>query len=186
VIQMRETGESSYRRFLQGDSQALEALIRTYSDALVRFAYGYVKSSAAAEDLAGDAIALLYMKGKNFATENQLKSYLYKVTRSRCVDYLRRHKKEVPLADVENVLILESAEYSYLRRNRNETLYICLQRLPNQYTEILQLTYFSGFSFQECGKILGKTVKQIYNLHTRAKMALKLLLEKEGITDEDL
>lgn len=183
---MREFGESSYRRFLQGDSQALEMLIRTYSDALVRFAYSYVKNSAAAEDLVGDTMALLFIKRKHFASENQLKSYLYKVTRSRCVDYLRKHKNEVPLEDVENVLTSDSAESGYLRRDRDKKLYTCMQKLPEQYREILQLTYFSGFSFQECGKILGKTMKQIYNLHTRAKMALKLLLEKEGITDEDL
>ena len=183
---MRQIGESSYRRFLQGDSQALEALVCTYSDALVRFAYSYVKNSAAAEDLVGDTFALLFMKGKHFASENQLKSYLYKITRSRCVDHLRKHRKEVPLEDVENVLLSESAEADFLRRSRDEKLYVCMQRLPDQYREILQLTYFSGFSLQESGKILGKTVKQIYNLHTRAKMALKLLLEKEGITDEDL
>lgn len=183
---MREIGESSYRRFLQGDSQALEALICTYSDALVRFAYSYVKNSAAAEDLVGDTFALLFMKGKHFASENQLKSYLYKMTRSRCVDHLRKHRKEVPLEDVENVLAFHDVQVDYLRRERNAKLYLCMQRLPDQYRELLQLTYFSGFSLEECGKILDKTMKQIYNLHNRAKITLKLLLEKEGITDEDL
>lgn len=183
---MREFGESSYHRFLQGDSQGLEALIYTYSDALVRFAYSYVKNSAAAEDLVGDTFAWLYMKSKHFTSENQLKSCLYKVTRSRCVDYLRKHKREVPLEDVENVLVSASAEADYLRRDRDQRLYLCIQKLPDQYREILQLSYFSDFSFEECAEILGKNMKQIYNLHTRAKNALKLLLEKEGITNEDL
>lgn len=183
---MREFGESSYRRFLQGDREALEELIRTYSDALVRFAYSYVKDSAAAEDLAGDTVALLFMKGKRFSSEGQMRSYLYKTARSRCVDYLRSHRKDVPLEDVENVLGFGSTESEYLRRYRDERLYVCMQHLPQQYREILQLTYFSGFSLQESGKILGKTVKQTYNLHARAKVALRLLLEKEGITHEDL
>lgn len=183
---MFENGESSYHRFLQGDARALEEMVHTYSDALVRFAYGYVKNSAAAEDLASDTIALLFIKSKRFDSENQLRAYLYKVARSLCVDYLRKHKKEVPLEDVENVLISESAQDNYLRRHRDAVLYSCVQRLPLQYREILQLTYFSGFSLQECGRILGKTVKQIYNLHTRAKIALRSLLEKEGITHEDL
>ena len=183
---MREIGESSYRRFLQGDSQALEEMIRTYSDALVRFAYSYVKNSAVAEDLAGDAVALLFMKAKRFSSEAQLRAYLYKILHSRCVDYLRKHRSEVPLEDVENVLGFGDTEGDFLRQYRDERLYICMQALPSQYREILQLAYFSGFSLQECGGILGKNVKQIYNLHTRAKMALKLLLEKEGITHEDL
>lgn len=183
---MRQIGESSYRRFLQGDSQALEALVCTYSDALVRFAYSYVKNSAVAEDLAADTFALLYMKSKRFASENQLKSYLYKVAYSRCVDHLRKHKKEIPLEDVEDIPAFQDVQADYLRRDRNEKLYLCMQRLPEQYRELLQLTYFSGFSLEECGNILGKSRKQIYNLHNRAKITLKLLLEKEGITDEDL
>ena len=183
---MREFGESSYRRFLQGDKQALEELIRTYSDALVRFAYSYVKNSAVAEDLAADTVAMLFMKGKRFPSEAQLRAYLYKVARSRCVDYLRRHSGDVPLEDVENVLGFGSTESEYLRRYRDERLYVCMQSLPQQYREILQLTYFSGFSMQESGKILRKSVKQTYNLHARAKIALKQLLEKEGITREDL
>ena len=166
---MREIGESSYRRFLQGDSQALEALICTYSDALVRFAYSYVKNSAVAEDLVADTFALLY-----------------KVAYSRCVDHLRKHKKEIPLEDVEDIPAFQDVQADYLRRDRNEKLYLCMQRLPEQYRELLQLTYFSGFSLEECGNILGKSRKQIYNLHNRAKITLKLLLEKEGITDEDV
>ena len=142
---MREFGESSYRRFLQGDGQALEELICTYSDALVRFAYSYVKNSAVAEDLAADTFALLYMKGKRFASENQLKSYLYKVAHSRCVDYLRKHKKEVPLEDVENIPVFQDVQADYLRRDRNEKLYVCMQKLPDQYRELLQLTYFPVF-----------------------------------------
>ena len=44
---MKEHGVSSYRRFLRGETDALEVLVTTYSDELVRFAFGYVKSEAA-------------------------------------------------------------------------------------------------------------------------------------------
>ncbi len=179
-------GESSYRRFLRGDSDALDGLIRTYSDALVRFAYSYVKSAAAAEDVAGECFALLIVKKKHFPSEEALRAYLYKTARSRAVDYLRRHRNEVPLEDVENVLSFGSAEESVLRHCRDKTLYICMQALPPQYREVLQLTYLSGFSLEQTSRIMGKSRKQVYNLHSRAKIALKILLEKEGITHEDI
>lgn len=183
---MNEFGESSYRRFLRGDENALVDLIRTYSDALVRFAYSYVKDSAAAEDVAGECFALLMVKKKHFSSEEAMRSYLYKTARSRCVDYLRRHKNEVPLEDVENVLSFGSTEESYLRQYRDEKLYLCMQALPVQYREVLQLIHLSGFSMEETCKIMGKNRKQVYNLHNRAKIALKNLLEQEGITHEDI
>ena len=186
VMHVGEFGESSYRRFLQGDRLDLENLIRTYSDGLVRFAYSYVKDSAAAEDVAEDTFATLYVKGKHFRDEAHLRAWLYRVARNKSIDYLRRHRHEVPLSDVENVLQWGDAREDVRRQLRNEALYICLQKLPDQYREVLYLTYWDRFSLQQTGRILGKSPKQIYNLHTRAKTVLRQLLQKEGISHEDL
>ena len=183
---MKETGASSCHRFLHGEGQTLERLIRTYSDSLVRFAYSYVKDSAVAEDMAEDAFATLFFKGRRFDSENQLRAYLYKVTRNRCIDHLRRHRGEVPLADVENVLHSPDAETMAFRKERDEILYVCMQALPQQYREVLQLTYFDGFSLQQTASLMRKTMKQVYNLHDRAKTALRELLQKEGISHEDI
>ena len=182
---MSEYGESSYRRFLRGDRAALEELVRTYSDELVRFAYGYVRSAAAAEDVAADVFATVFLKAKSLRQEQQLRAYLFKMTRNRAVDYLRRHRREVPLEDVENVLCTPGPEEEQFRRERDEILYRCMQLLPDGYREVLELIWLRGFSPESVARILGKTAKQVYNLHTRAKIALKSILEKEGITRED-
>ena len=183
---MGEFGESSYRRFLQGDQDALEELIRTYSDELVRYAFTYVRSADVAEELVSDVFAALFMKRKVLGREELLRAYLYKMTRSRAIDRLRRFRRETPLEDVEQVMCGEDLETVYLRRFRDEKLRQCLDALPGQYREVLQLLWFHGLSMEQAAQVLGKTVKQIYNLHARGKIALKTLLEKEGITREDL
>ena len=48
------------------------------------------------------------------------------------------------------------------------------------------LTWFEEFSNEQVASILGKSAKQVYNLRSRAKETLKKMLEKEGITREDL
>ncbi len=183
---MSEFDDSSYRRFLRGDPDALEALIRTYSDPLVRFAYCYVGSSAAAEDVMEDAMADVLVKGKRFADEAHFRAYLYKAVRHRAIDYLRRHRSLVPLEDVENILACGDLERDVMKRQRDETVYACVQALPEQYRQILTLTYFDGFSPEEAGRILSKSPKQVYNLLARAKAALRKNLEKVGISHEDL
>lgn len=183
---MSEYGESSYRRFLRGEASALEELVRTYSDELVRFAYGYVRCAAAAEDVAADVFATVFMKAKPLRDEQQLRAYLFKMTRNRAVDYLRRHRREVPLEDVENVLSTPGPEEEQFRREREEALYRSMQLLPDSYREVLELIWLRGFSAEQTARILGKTAKQVYNLHARAKIALKAILEKEGITREDI
>ena len=183
---MTEHGESSCRRIPANDPQALAYLVRTYSDARVRYAYCYVGSAAAAEDIMEDAFAALLVKGGKLSGEEQTRAWLYKTVHNKAVDYLRRHRREVPLEDVENVLHSPGPEQDALTRDRNEKIYICLRRLPEQYREVLQLAYFDGFSVEEIRRIMGRSRKQVYNLLFRGKIALKELLIKEGITHEDL
>ena len=183
---MAEIGASSYRRFQQGDPKYLNEFICTYSDSLVRFAYSLVRNSAAAEDVAAEAIAIFYAKPSRFPDEYRMRAYLYKVARSKAMDYLRHHRDEIPLEDVENVLGSGDPQQDLLKKERDAAIYRCLQRLPDQYRQVLQLNFFDGFSVLQICSILGKNSKQVYNLLARAKSSLKQFLEEEGITYEDL
>ena len=186
VIEMPEFGESSYRRFLQGDKIALEEMIRTYSDSLVRFAYCYVKDASAAEDIMEDAFALYIAKKIEFDRKEQIRCWLYKTVRSRSIDYLRRHRREVPLEGIEQMLTVPDPYEDAVKQERNAMLYRNLQKLPKQYRAVLQLHYIEDFKVEHVCEILKKSPKQVYNLLTRARESLKELLIKEGITYEEL
>ncbi len=168
------------------DPKALEQLIYMYSDALVRYAYLYVGSSAAAEDVMEEAFVSLLLKKRVFLSMEQARSWLYKTVRSKAIDYLRRHKREVPLEDVENVLMGGDMESAFLDKERNAAVFTCLQKLPRQYREVLQLSYFDEFSVKEICDILKCSTKQVYNLLSRARADLKVELLKEGFSYEDL
>jgi len=183
---MAEHGESSYRRFLHGDKTALEELIRTYSDSLVRFACGYLRDEAAAEDVMEDTFAALYMKAPRLHNDGNLRASLYRTARNKCRDYLRRHREHVPLEDVENVLMGGDAAADYEAKERAKAVNACMRALPEQYREVLHLVYYEGMPLEVAAAVMGRTPKQIYNLHARAKNTLKKLLEKEGITHEDI
>lgn len=165
---------------------SLETIIRTYSDPLVRFACCYVGSASVAEELMEDALTDVLFRDKLFTDEAHFKAYLYKAVRHRCLNYLRLHRKHIPLEDVESVLCAGSLEADTIKKERDLAVYDCLQELPLQYRQVLALTYFDGFSAEEVGIIMSRSRKQVYNLLARAKASLKILLEKVGITYEDL
>ena len=133
-----------------------------------------------------DAFAALLVRGGRFGSMEQLRSWLYKTTRNKAVDYLRRHSREVPLSDVEQVLEASDMQTDVRRREQREAVYKCMQQLPLQYREVVQLHYLDGFQISDVCKVLGKTRKQVYNMLARGKIALKELLVQEGITDEEL
>ena len=182
-----DTGATLYTQYLQGDDAALERLVTMYADGLVRFAYCFVKDSAAAEDIAEDTFATLIVKRKRFSARASFKTYLYKIARNKCLDYLRFHRRFTPLDDLDNVLLSNNTPESELcASDRNETLYKLLQQLPLQYRYALTLAYIEGFTAEQTSAIMGKTAKQTYNLLARAKQSLKQLLIDEGINYEDL
>lgn len=186
VIRMTDFGASSYRRYLANNKETLEMLVEDYSDALVRYAYTYVRNAAVAEDIMEDAFAAYLVKKVEFATKEQIRCWLYKAVRSRAVDYLRRHKREVSLEDMEAVLHTPDITEDLIARERNAALYRSLQNLPWQYRAVLQLHYLDEFTIPQICTILGKSTKQVYNLLARAKGSMKESLIKEGITHEDL
>lgn len=183
---MSDKGFESYQQYLRGDEYALEELVRTYSDPLVRFIFCYVQDASEAEDIMEDTIVTLIMKNKRFSDGDKLHGYLYKIARNKAIDYLRWHRRHVPLEDVEKVLAGEDLTATHSRRARDEKIYSCMQSMPKQYKEVLHLTYFEDLPLQQVSRIMGKSMKQIYNLHARAKTAIKELLIKEGIDHEDL
>ena len=174
-------GVNSYHRYLQGDEKGLEELVVRYGDALVRFAYCIVRSYAAAEDIAQDAFAALMLKRKHFSDDDNLRAYLYKMVRNKCVDYIRVESKRASINDLQHLLISNNFETDILRREQNATLYCCMQRLSPQYAQVLYLVYLEGCKIERAAKIMRKSKKQTYNLLARAKASLKELLQREGI-----
>ncbi|MCD7859252.1 MAG: RNA polymerase sigma factor [Firmicutes bacterium] len=183
---MKPNGESGCHREAYAKSVTPERIVRDYSDGLVRYAYSIVRDSALAEDAAADVIAAIFIKNRRFSTEEGLKAYLYRATHNRCIDFLRRRRREQPLEDLENVLYSAGPEQNYALTERNEALYRCLQKIPAQYREILILLYMEAFSAEQASVILKKNRKQVYNLAARAKDALRAELQLEGISYEIL
>lgn len=180
-----DNGASSYNRFLNGDNKALDELVALYSDALVGFALCIVGDADVAEDIAADTFACLVVKRKKFADEISFRTYLFKIARNKCIDYLRSCSKKCEDVDLEQ-LAGGNAEADVLKRERDRLIYSAIAKLPAQYRDVLHLTYFEGFSIKEICVVMKKDVKQVYNLLGRAKYSLKEILIKEGIGNEIL
>ena len=170
-----------YLQYVSGNTDALQQLVEMYSDGLIRFAYCFVASSDVAEDIMENTFATVIAAKRRFLPRASFKTYLYKIARNKCLDYIRFHRKFVPLCDLENVLLLDDVETDVVKREEKRVLYKCLQQLPREYRDVLQLTYLEGFDTQQVCSIMRKNTKQVYNLLARAKKSLKNLLEKEGI-----
>lgn len=181
-----ERGTELYNCFLRGDEQALERLVIEYGDAIACYAYCFVRDFQVAEDVMEDTFAALIVKRKRFEPRSPFKAYLFRIARNKCLDRLRKAKREVELSDELPFTEYPSVEEAALKAFRDEKVQKALLSLPPDYKSVLYLMYYQGMSADEIHISLGKNVKQVYNLLSRAKAALKEILIKEGIGYDDL
>ena len=177
-----DNGASSYRRFLDGDDNGITEIVENYKDGLILYLNGYVKNIFVAEELTEDTFFRLMIKKPKYSGKSTFKSWLYAIGRNVAVDYIRHNSKilNVPIDDVENYLIEQNLEQSYIKEENMLIVNKALNELIPEYRNVLWLTYFEEFSNKETAIILKKTERQIKNLLYRARKALKSKLEKEG------
>lgn len=199
---MEDNGILFYRRFLEGDERALEQLIALYQRGLLRFLYGYVHDVALAEDILTDVFMTLYYK-RSFKEQSgaSFKTYVYKIARNKALNALkkRNRRKELSLetlteengegafSETAKLLFFDcgTPEQILEKQERKKAIDRALLGIKKEYREVLQLRYFEGLTPEEISAVTQKNPKQVYNLLTRGKAALKEQLLSGGVYNED-
>lgn len=179
-----DNGESSCRRFLDGDKSAFDDILKEYRQSLTFFIYRYVKNYHEAEDIAIDVFVEFLAHPKKYNFKTSLKTYLFMIGRSRALDFLRRNKryKRAELQELDrNPEDSGSLWEDFIKGERNRALNQAVVKLPEDMRIAVHLVYFEGLSYEEAGRVMKKSKKQIDNLLYRAKGKLKIALSEKGV-----
>lgn len=200
---MQDEGLQLYRRFLDGDTEALEQLIAFYKIGLLRFLYGYLHDFALAEDVLSDVFVTLYFKKPKLSEDSlSFKTYLFTVARNRALNLIKRktRRKETSLEALsENAAstLLSDEEQAFLsqtppsperileREEERDILHAAMQNLKTEYREALELRYFEDLPPEAIAKITKRNIKQVYNILARARATLKETLQSGGYYENE-
>ena len=178
-----ESGESSYRRYLDGDEAAFDDILRLYRHRLTFFIYRFVQDLDAAEDLAIDTFMHLIVHPHRYNFKTPLKAYLFMIGRSRALDYLK-HRKKYTMVDLKQVEEIPSDDVTLeeliLLTERKQQLSRALLQLPDEMQTVIHLVYFEDFSYENAARVMKKSRKQVANLLYRGKEKLRIILGKDG------
>lgn len=83
-----------YQKFLDGDNQALETIIKKYEKNLKYFILKYVKEMDAAEDVLQSVIVYILEHKEKYDSKYSLKTYLYTIAKSRALNYLKKRQED--------------------------------------------------------------------------------------------
>ena len=178
---MHETDENLYRRFLrEGNEEDLRILLERHRESLTLFLNGIVHNLEDAEELMLDAYAVAASGTSRFHGNSSFRTWLFAIGRKLALSRLRR-RRLFPGdlgEEADETAVLSDVEL--LREERNQELYQALSRLHGEYREVLYLLYFEEMSHEEAARIMGKSVRQTYNLAHRGRNALRETLERMG------
>lgn len=176
--------EAWLARLRAGDAAAFEEIFHAYSARLYRFVYGYVKSTAVAEELVQDVLLRLWEQREGRGTGPQtLRAYLYTAARSRALDHLRHegvvHRSEDEAVGTGIVLAMGQPAHQADDRLRDEELRAALDRalaeLPERRRTAMTLYWQDGLRYAEIAEVMGVSVKTVEN---HLATALKTLRER--------
>lgn len=177
-----DNGEINYRRFLEGDEEAFDGIMREYFDSLIFFINRYVEDLYAAEDIAIDVFAYIAANKRAYNFKASLKTYIFMIGRSRALNYIKRRKKLTfsALQDAEGLTAEQSAvENQVLADEKKRNVNRALSQLPDDMRLAVHLVYFEELSYSDAAMVMKKSKKHIDNLLYRAKGILRAELKKE-------
>ncbi len=144
--------------------QLILSAIESYGDMIYRLALHYVRNAADAEDVVQEVL-FAYIRHK--PDESREKAWLIRVTVNKCLNVLKKRRREVQSDSIE-----ESQPPPI-----NEELHEALESLSVLDRKIIFLYFHAGYSSKEIGKLVHKSNSAVRKRLERAKIKLKNFLE---------
>ena len=167
-------------RLRHKDAGAFRLLVERHLPTLLGIARRMLRDDAEAEDVAQEALVRLWQQGAGLELgEAGARPWLRRVVSNLCIDRIRAGRRtdvtdEVPEQEVSATQLagLEDAVLS----SRVEA---ALKVLPERQRLALTLFHYEGLSQVEVGEILGVSDEAVESLLSRARRALRGMLQDE-------
>lgn len=165
---------------MNAKEKAFEAAVRAHSRELFRYANGLCRDRGRAEDLVQDAFARAWNSWDDLRDAKARRSWLYTIVRN---EFLRGFEKKQLDYDDRDVSDIDVAVES--RPDLAIDVRRALEALPESLREPLLLQVLGGFSGGEIAGMLSTTEGAVMTRLTRARQAVRRLLER-GLMGQEM
>lgn len=171
-------------RILKGEQSEFALLVEKYQNYVFTLVLRFTESREDAEEIAQDVFVKAYRSLADFRGDSKFSTWLFTITRTTCLSFLRKKKLDTISLDNERTgLRVENRESGFSangieQKSRHAMLNQAIAMLSPDDTQVLNLFYKGDQTLEEIGKIMRldpNTVK--VKLH-RARQRLKDKMEK--------
>jgi RNA polymerase sigma factor (sigma-70 family) len=171
-------------RVLQGEQSAYAELVNRYQNYVFTLILRMIKSREDAEEIAQDVFVKAFRSLADFRGESKFSTWLYTITNTTSITFLRKKKLEVHSLDNEKVFEVADSKDSGLRANlveqksRVNMVNEAIAMLSPDDAEIITLFYKAEQNLEEISRILRLETNTVKVRLHRARTRLKEKMEK--------
>jgi RNA polymerase sigma factor (sigma-70 family) len=156
-----------------GNPGAFEAIVERYQSRLLGFCRQMLGSTEDAEDILQEVFVNAYRAMLADEREINLRPWLYRIARNRCLNYLRKPKADAQ-ESMDMVPEVEAASTAERVHNREEFRQILsdVNKLPETQRAALLLREMDALSYEEIAAAMETTVPSVKSLLVRARISL--------------
>ncbi len=171
----------------RGESDAFGKLYDIFVDSIYRYIYFRVGTEEA-EDLTELVFLKTWENIKHYKkSTHTFSSWLFRIAHNLVVDYYRAHRHNGELTEDLQDFREEANTPARTHRHFDQTaLAAGMKDLKDTYRQILILKYVNDLSYEEIGFIMDRSQAALRILQFRALKNLRRIIEKMGISEEDV
>lgn len=169
---------------LQGNQNAYAVLVECYQNFVFTIVLRYIKSREDAEEIAQDVFIKAYRSLKDFKGTAKFSTWLYTITTTTCITFLRKKKLEIHSLDNQKVFDVADNLDGGMSANRIEQksrtnmVNEAINFLSADDAQIITLFYKGEQTLDEIAQIMGIESNAVKVRLHRARTRLKDKMEK--------
>ena len=171
------------KEFLNGNEIAFKKLVDKYSQKIYWHTRGMLNNHFDADEVTQEVIIVLYNKLNTFNFESKLYTWIYRITSTRTLNFIRKKKvKEFFSISDEKFNNLESEtdiQDNYEKKDEIERIEKVLQKIPTKQREVFIMKNFEEMTYKEISEITGKSVGGLKANYFHALKRITELLHDE-------
>jgi RNA polymerase sigma-70 factor (ECF subfamily) len=172
------------QQVLQGQQQAFAILVDRYQNFIFTIVLRYVKSREDAEEVAQDVFIKAYRSLSDFRGASKFSTWLYTITTTSCLTFLRKKRLDVQSLDNEKVFAVAdnigggTDANQIEQKSRVNMVNEAILLLNPEDAQIITLFYKGEQSLEEIAQIMGKEPNTIKVQLHRARTKLKEKIQR--------
>jgi RNA polymerase sigma-70 factor (ECF subfamily) len=180
-----EIDEQTVRAARRGDDEAFVRLLKHYDSRLRALAYRVLRDPVLMDDALQDAAIKAFQALRGFRGDSEVGTWLYRITYTTCLDYLRRERRFLLLTTEDALADAACADDDPCDVvTRWAELEDALDRLPVEQRVLVILVHQYGYDYRTAAAVVGVPEGTVSSRLAAARGRLRRLLDEPAYVRE--